>query len=300
MKPSKINHKLILGLFAAAVFCFSIPQTAFSQTEKLGSITYTPPKGWKKSAKENIVTYSQIDEAAGKFGIITLYGATPGTGNAQSDFTREWNKLVVKPWGAEASPKTEAEVVDGWTAIAGGSAVDFQGNKAVAFLSVMSKAGTTVSVLGIFNEESYLPNLVAFSTSMDIRQTTVAVTPQPMREEPASTVPAGGDAMHVVTLVKDFESNEIRAGQTWSGKRVRIYGTINTIEVQKDGRISLTFKSSLAAYGNVRCYFNQSQSSRVGTLSTNQEATVEGTVRGWEGGYDGAKVFVLVENCVVP
>lgn len=124
--------------------------------------------------------------------------------------------------------------------------------------------------------------------------------PAPRREEPVSAVPAGGDAMHVVTLVKDFESNEIRAGQTWAGKRVRIYGTINTIEVQKDGRISLTFKSSLAAYGNVRCYFNQSQASRVAALNANQEVTVEGTVRGWEGGYGGAKVFVLVENCVVP
>jgi hypothetical protein len=125
--------------------------------------------------------------------------------------------------------------------------------------------------------------------------------PAPRREEPISTVPAaGGDAIHVVTLVKDFENNEIRARQTWAGKRVRFYGTINVIEAKKDGRISMTFKASLGAYGNVRCFFNQSQTSRVATLTSNQEATFEGTVRGWEDGYDGAKVFVLVENCVVP
>jgi hypothetical protein len=81
---------------------------------------------------------------------------------------------------------------------------------------------------------------------------------------------------------------------------VRINGTINSILVGTDGRIAITFKSTMGAYGNVRCYFSPSQSTRVAELSAHTEATVQGTVRGWEGGYSGAKVFVLLENCTVP
>ena len=96
MKVSKISHRIILSLFVTLMFCLFIPQTVFCQTEKLGIVQYTPPKGWAKTPKENIVAFSEINETTGKFCIITLYGATPGTGNAQSDFKREWNNLVVK------------------------------------------------------------------------------------------------------------------------------------------------------------------------------------------------------------
>jgi hypothetical protein len=130
---------------------------------------------------------------------------------------------------------------------------------------------------------------------------TAADNPTPAREETSLQVPAtNAAAMHAAALVKEFESNEVRANQSYVGKRVRIYGTVNSIEVGKDGRIVLTFKSSIATYGNARCYFSKSQASRVAAINAHEEATVEGTVRGWEGGYDKAKVFVLLENCLVP
>ena len=81
---------------------------------------------------------------------------------------------------------------------------------------------------------------------------------------------------------------------------MRIFGTVDSIAIANDGRIRLTFKSSIGTYGNGRCYFNKSQSSRVAAINAHQEATVEGTVRGWEGGFDRAKVFVLLEDCIVP
>jgi hypothetical protein len=130
---------------------------------------------------------------------------------------------------------------------------------------------------------------------------TAADNPSPAREETSLQVPAANAAaMHAASLVKEFENNEVRANQSYVGKRVRIYGTVNSIEIGKDGRIVLTFKSSIATYGNARCYFNKSQGSRVAAINAHEEATVEGTVRGWEGGYDKAKVFVLLENCLVP
>jgi len=168
-----INKFLICFAFSALVLL--IPQTVFCQAEKLGIVSYTAPKGWKKSPSENIVTFSQLNETTGRFCTITLYGATPGTGNPQGDFAREWDNLVVKPFKGDANQKTETEAADGWTAIAGGSAVDFQGTKALALLTVLSRGGTTVSVLGIFNDEAYSNQLTAFVTGMDMDKATASV-----------------------------------------------------------------------------------------------------------------------------
>lgn len=165
MKTLINNQKMLIGLFVMLLLGLFIPQKAFGQTEKLGIVAYTPVKGWKKTPKENIVAFSELSETAGTFCIITLYGATPGTGKPQSDFAREWNDLVVKPLGADTHPKTETESADGWTATTGGAAIDFQGSKALAFLTVYSGPGKTVSVLGVFNDESYLTQLAAFNTS---------------------------------------------------------------------------------------------------------------------------------------
>ena len=85
----------------------------------------------------------------------------------------------------------------------------------------------------------------------------------------------------------------------YGGKRIRVNGTVNSIEVQKDGNITLTFHSPAAGYAQTQCYFNKSQSSRLAELNGGQEAIVEGTVRGIGGGM-GGKGFVELENCIVP
>lgn len=134
---------------------------------------------------------------------------------------------------------------------------------------------------------------------LDVEAATTA--DNPTREEAVPQAPAATTAsMHAAALVKEFESNEVRANQLYAGKRVRIFGTVNTIEIDNDGKIVLTFKSSISTYNNARCYFSKSQGSRVGALNANEEATVEGTVRGLGGGWEGAKAFVVLENCVVP
>lgn len=112
--------------------------------------------------------------------------------------------------------------------------------------------------------------------------------------------PSGGTPMHAAALVKEFEANEVRANQAYVGKRLRIHGIVNSIDIDNDGKIVLTFKSSISTYANARCFFPKSQSVRVASINANDDATVEGTVRGLGGGYDGAKSFVVLENCIVP
>ena len=159
---------MILSVFVSSIVSLFISQAVVAQTERLGVVQYAPPQGWAKAAKEHAVVFSEINQAAGRFCFITLYSAGPSTGNPKSDFEREWKERVVKPWGGEANPKTETVPDNGWTAIAGGAPIDFNGNPAFAFLTVISGFGKTVSVLGILNDDSYLAPLTAFVEKMDI------------------------------------------------------------------------------------------------------------------------------------
>ncbi|HUR97994.1 MAG TPA: hypothetical protein VMZ26_08030, partial [Pyrinomonadaceae bacterium] len=113
---------------------------------------------------------------------ITLYAVGPTTGNPRQDFANEWKLRVVDPWKGEANPKTESEPDNGWTVIAGGSSIDFQGNKAFAFLTVISGFGKSVSTLAVLNDESYLPKFQAFVERMNIDKAVPA--------NPAAAVPA--------------------------------------------------------------------------------------------------------------
>jgi tRNA_anti-like len=115
--------------------------------------------------------------------------------------------------------------------------------------------------------------------------------------QPASPQNAPSATVNAGKLVIDFEGNEVRANQMYAGKRIRINGTVNSIEILKDGRITLTFHSPAAGYAHTRCYFNKSQSSRLAQMSGGQEVIVEGTVRGFS---DSLKGYVEVENCIVP
>jgi len=162
----------LLGLISAAVF---VAPSVFGQKQSLGPVTYTPPAGYTKSSTvANVVAYSTIDSSTGQFCIITLYGARTSSGIAKTDFAREWNTYVVEILGAAANPATETQIEDGWTVTAGGAAVEFQGSKALAFLTVVTGYGKTVSVLGVFNNESFLPPLTAFVSGLDIDKSVAA------------------------------------------------------------------------------------------------------------------------------
>lgn len=165
----KFYSQVLFGLCLTILLFF--PQTVFGQTAKLGIVSFVPPKGWTKTLKENVVAFSELNQTAGTFCIITLYGATPGTGNPTGDFTREWNNLVVKNMKADASPKTDTQAADGWTVISGGGEVESDIGKAVGFLTVISGFGKTVSILAVFNDPAYVKQVDSFIGGIDLDKT---------------------------------------------------------------------------------------------------------------------------------
>src|SRR5882724_2073677 len=179
MKELAFTHKITSVLFATIVFCLFMPQTAFCQTEKLDIVEYTPPKGWTKTPKEGAVTYSQVNQSRTGLCVITVYASTASAGSPPKDFTGAWNELVVKPFKAEASPKTEMQSTDGWQTIVGGAAIEENGTKFYAILTVFSGFGRTAHVLGVLTDESFVAQLEAFTQSIKLDKTAVAANPAP-------------------------------------------------------------------------------------------------------------------------
>lgn len=285
--------KIIKAQFLAIIVLLAA-QAAFGQIEELGTIKYTPPKGFTKNAAEQAVVFSHIDQGSGRLCFITLYAAIPSVGTPQQDFASEWNNRAVKPWGADSSPKTETEKVDGWTATAGGAQIDFQGNKAFAFLNVLSGFGKTVSVLAILNDNSYLPPFQAFVESMDVDKTaataaTPAISTPSARQYDANgrlLIPMPTRQLTVADLAGDWGEDAQRISTTYVDRSSGSYvGTDN-----------LTFRSKMSITSNGG-YLNDFYAIRNGkkildkttgtvaisgrVLSIRQKNTAKFVIRGW-------------------
>ncbi len=230
------------------LFTFLLALSVDAQTETLSAIKYTPPAGFAKNAAEHAVVFSVVDQASGKFCFITLYREVASTGTPGKDFSSEWDSRVVKPFGGDAAPKTVTEPDNGWTAVAGGSAIDFNGNKAFALLTVLSGFGKTVSVLGVVNDEAYLPKLQAFVESMNVDKT-IAATPSAPVATAAPVLQYDDFGRLLIPLPTRQLTTADLAGQ-WGQS-----DGMNTRYVYRDsgnyaGFESLTFKSKMTLTGD--------------------------------------------------
>jgi len=169
------------------------------------------------------------------------------------------------------------------------------GNAESLKISQQLAAQNLLAVTGISPDKI---NFTDQGLSIEREPAAAAATATQPSPQPASPQNASSETVHAGKLVIDFEGNEVRANQMYGGKRIRINGTVNSIEILKDGRITLTFHSPAMGYAHTRCYFNRSQSSRLAQLSGGQEAIVEGTVRGFS--VNPARGYVELENCIVP
>ncbi len=170
MRASKSSDGIILGLFVTLMFCLFIPQTVFCQTEKLGIVNYTPPKGWNKIAKGNVdaVVFYEGNDKTGTFCIITL-GAFPSLENPDKEFDSFWNDFAVKEYKTAANPQRQPQQsIGGWTIIVGGKKIKYKGRDTTLILTIWSGFGKTVSVFVSVNDKSYKTQVEAFIESIKL------------------------------------------------------------------------------------------------------------------------------------
>jgi hypothetical protein len=293
MTLSKTLYRSFLYLCILAVVFLFLPKSAFAQAEKLGIVQYTPPAGWNKTQTQpNVIAFSTRNQTTGALCIITLYGATPGTGNPQSDFTREWNKLVVQNMKAEANPQTVSESADGWTGIGGGGAVEFGGTKAIAFLTVISGFGQAVSVLGVTNDQSYAPQFQTFLTGIEMDKTVAPATNTITTNSPTLdsdgnlVIPEPTRQLTIADLVGEWGDNPGRIATTYVNRSDGTYA----------GTDSLHFTSKWTIDGNGRYsnnFFEVRNGKKLSDITTGtitivgrlisitHKGTAKYVVRGW-------------------
>jgi hypothetical protein len=150
-------------LFAFILF----PASLYCQSEKFDITNFTPPKGWQKETKQDYISYITYNQTTGGFCLIVLYGAVPGSNNAEQEFKKEWNDLVVKVYGAGQNPKTETQInPDGWKVTAGAAAVQKDNISSYLILSVFSGFDKTISVLANLNDQAYIAEIDKFLVNM--------------------------------------------------------------------------------------------------------------------------------------
>ena len=102
--------------------------------------------------------------------------------------------------------------------------------------------------------------------------------------------------MHSAELVREFQTNSVRAEGLYTGKRVRVYGTVNSVSPDGD-KTALVFKTSVTTTTHLFCRFNAPQAGRLVNLNTGDQATADGTVVGIAGFTNGR---LVLENCSIP
>ena len=140
-------------------------------------------------------------------------------------------------------------------------------------------------------------------------QTLQAVSGMPpekinLNAQPTATTDTNADSSGSLTvsataLVMAYDENELRASQMYGGKKIRVNGAVNHIDVEKNGMVTLTFVSPASKVTKTQCQFSKSQDARLAELRSGQEATVEGTVTGYGDGNFG-KWYIVLKDCSIP
>jgi hypothetical protein len=94
-------HLFVLLLLLAS-------SAAVAQTQTFDAVSFTPPPGWAAAQDRDHVTFTMIDSAARTYVMLAVYNSTPGSSDAEKDFSSEWNELVGKSFSAGTAPRSTA------------------------------------------------------------------------------------------------------------------------------------------------------------------------------------------------
>lgn len=216
MKTSKI----ILGLLVALILGVFATPDSVCQTETLDIVTYTPPSGWTKTPKDGLMVFNNYDKATGGFCLLTVYPSIASVGSPEKDFVNAWSEKVVNPFKADTDPKTQTQTQDGWTSISAAAQIEADGAKSALLMTVITGYGRTASILTIFNNQEYLPQIDAFMTGLKMNK--AIAEPKPPPAAAPSTGPPAANSYSPAALVGRWGTGT--AGDTVSGNFIQ-YGS---------------------------------------------------------------------------
>jgi hypothetical protein len=141
------------------------------QKETFDIVTYSPPIDWKKEVKENIISYSIVNNIAKTWCQIGIVKSTNSIGSIEQDFMSEWRELVANQYDITAGPQTsEVYEEDGWKIQSGSGQFNFNNNKAAVILTAFSGHGRCVSVIATTGSGRYLNDIESFVSHIELTE----------------------------------------------------------------------------------------------------------------------------------
>ena len=242
-------HRLLCHSLVLSVFIASISVQAFSQTETFDIATYKPPKDFKKDAKPGVVNFTNVNATTGGFCVISMYASIASTGDAEKDFEREWNTLVVTPYKAEANPKTETQTnAEGWEVVTAAAPVKLDGSDIYVILTVASGFGKTMSIRTFLNDESYTAQIDAMFANMELDKTKTATVSNNKTVSPQTTSSSTGK----------FGLMTYTAPERWSHQIFSDGVVFKPLDLPADEHLAVQIMQPLSASGSLEQALQQS------------------------------------------
>jgi hypothetical protein len=245
--------------------------------------------GWKKDVKPGVQNYINVNTTTRGFCVIALFASKTSTGDAQKDFTGEWNELVSTPYKTEETPKPETQSTEeGWTIVAAAVPAKIDGADVYIFLTVISGFGKTVSIRSSLNDEAFLPQMTAFLESIELDKTKSPAVSNTNNTIPVKTGNTG-----------TAKSNDNRFGQMlytapsgWSHQQFQdgvVFKPLNlpqgehlAIQIMQPINFSGTLEQALQqSYDEAAVMYNGTKMNYVGEGDYKKEAAKK-SFQGWE------------------
>lgn len=91
--------------------------------------TFEPPS-WESARSNDVLGFTQVDQAAGTFCQLQISDSQPSTGDAKADFLAEWKELVAAGRETERTPSpTAGRTPSGLSYLEGGAGVAQEGHR---------------------------------------------------------------------------------------------------------------------------------------------------------------------------
>lgn len=247
-----------MKLFILSIAVLVSLQTA-AQKQSYDIVTFSAPKGWKKSALSNATTYSVTDKAKNTWAQIIIVKSTASKGTIDADFVNEWEELVAKPYNAGQPLATDTVSIPGWKMASGLSQFEFKGDTAAVLLNTMSNGERCVSYIILTNSTDYNEKIEAFAASFTL----------PAPEQKKITTPESKVSTPAISTGFQFNTTNFDDGWTSVVKENWVEATKGNITVllhyptaeystyypRQDERMTLFWNMLVAPrYSNLRDY----------------------------------------------
>lgn len=179
---------------------------AFAQQQTFDLLTFTPPKGWKKTTANNTVAFDTVHEARRTWSRVALWKSTTSKGSLQADFDSDWQELAVKAHGVSATPlATDTQTIEGWKVQSGLGKFVFNKDSTTLALTTFSNGQRYTSVMMMTNGKGFADAIERFLSSIKLPQANTVKNTNTQTITPTNA-PAGGFAFNTTNFDDGWSS----------------------------------------------------------------------------------------------